>query len=129
MVATAVNTEGQREILGVDVDTAETGAGWLAFLRGHLQGDARGWRCAPVNAPWWPHRTADAPTGAFAMREDRRQQGVARTQLEHAENRFAASGCFARGRPWCCSTTSSVTLFGPRSATRRSRRGDGGSSV
>ena len=34
MVATAVNTEGQREILGVDVDTAETGAGWLAFLRG-----------------------------------------------------------------------------------------------
>ncbi len=34
MVATAVNAEGQREILGVDVDTAETGAGWLAFLRG-----------------------------------------------------------------------------------------------
>jgi len=30
------------------------------------------------------------------MREDRRQQGVARTQLEHAENRFTASGCFAR---------------------------------
>jgi putative transposase len=34
LVATAVNADGQREILGVDVDTAETGAGWLAFLRG-----------------------------------------------------------------------------------------------
>ena len=34
MLATAVNADGQREILGVDIDTAETGAGWLAFLRG-----------------------------------------------------------------------------------------------
>ncbi len=33
MLAAAVNADGQREILGVDVDTAETGAGWLAFLR------------------------------------------------------------------------------------------------
>ena len=34
MLATAVNRDGQREILGIDIDTAETGAGWLAFLRG-----------------------------------------------------------------------------------------------
>jgi putative transposase len=34
MLATAVNRDGQREILGADIDTAETGAGWLAFLRG-----------------------------------------------------------------------------------------------
>ena len=34
MLATAVNRDGQREILGLDIDTAETGAGWLAFLRG-----------------------------------------------------------------------------------------------
>ena len=33
MLATAVNRDGQREILGIDIDTAETGAGWLAFLR------------------------------------------------------------------------------------------------
>lgn len=33
MLAAAVNADGQREILGVDVDAAETGAGWLAFLR------------------------------------------------------------------------------------------------
>jgi putative transposase len=33
MVATAVNIEGFREILGLQVSTAEDGAGWLAFLR------------------------------------------------------------------------------------------------
>lgn len=33
MVATAVNSEGRREILGVDTSTEETGAAWTAFLR------------------------------------------------------------------------------------------------
>ncbi len=34
LVATAVNAEGHREILGVDIGTAEDGATWTAFLRG-----------------------------------------------------------------------------------------------
>jgi putative transposase len=34
VIATGVNTEGHREILGFDVITTEDGAGWLAFLRG-----------------------------------------------------------------------------------------------
>jgi len=34
LVATAVNADGRREILGLDVTSAEDGAGWLAFLRG-----------------------------------------------------------------------------------------------
>ena len=33
VVATAVNAEGRREILGMDVGTSEDGAFWLAFLR------------------------------------------------------------------------------------------------
>ena len=33
VVATAVNADGHREILGLDVITTEDGAGWLAFLR------------------------------------------------------------------------------------------------
>jgi len=33
MVATGVNNEGYREVLGVQVATGETGAGWLAFFR------------------------------------------------------------------------------------------------
>jgi transposase-like protein len=33
LVAVGVNGDGQREILGIDVASAEDGAGWLAFLR------------------------------------------------------------------------------------------------
>ena len=33
VVATAVNSEGKREIVGMDVGTSEDGAFWLAFLR------------------------------------------------------------------------------------------------
>jgi transposase-like protein len=34
VIATGVNAEGHREVLGFDVITSEDGAGWLAFLRG-----------------------------------------------------------------------------------------------
>ncbi len=33
LIATGVKADGHREILGLDVATAEDGAGWLAFLR------------------------------------------------------------------------------------------------
>ena len=33
VVASGVNAQGQREILGKDVGTSEDGAFWLAFLR------------------------------------------------------------------------------------------------
>lgn len=34
LIATGVNADGKREILGFDVTSAEDGAGWLAFFRG-----------------------------------------------------------------------------------------------
>ena len=34
LIATGVNAEGYREILGIDVTSSADGAGWLAFLRG-----------------------------------------------------------------------------------------------
>src|SRR5258708_12620052 len=34
LIATGVNNDGQREILGIDVASSEDGAGWLPFLRG-----------------------------------------------------------------------------------------------
>ena len=34
LIATGVNTDGKREILGFEVTSAEDGAGWLAFFRG-----------------------------------------------------------------------------------------------
>ena len=33
LVAAGVNADGHREILGVQVTSAEDGAGWLAFFR------------------------------------------------------------------------------------------------
>ena len=33
-IATAVNAEGRREVLGIDVSTSEDGAAWVSFLRG-----------------------------------------------------------------------------------------------
>src|SRR5215468_4049439 len=33
LIAVGINAEGYREILGIDVTTAEDGAGWLAFFR------------------------------------------------------------------------------------------------
>jgi putative transposase len=36
LLAVGVNNDGHREILGVDVTSAEDGAGWLAFFRGLL---------------------------------------------------------------------------------------------
>ncbi len=34
LIATGVNADGKREILGIEVASSEDGAGWLAFLRG-----------------------------------------------------------------------------------------------
>ena len=51
VVATGVNAEGQREILGMDVGASEDGAFWLAFLRSLTAGPQRGGagnlRCSP----------------------------------------------------------------------------------
>ncbi|MFN8030180.1 MAG: IS256 family transposase [Dermatophilaceae bacterium] len=56
MLATGVNSEGYREILGVHASTSETGAGWLAFFRDLV---ARGLVAAgPVGLV-----TSDAHTG------------------------------------------------------------------
>ena len=33
MVATGVNADGYREVLGIHTATTESGAGWLAFFR------------------------------------------------------------------------------------------------
>jgi putative transposase len=52
LIAVGVNAEGYREILGVDVTTAEDGAGWLTFLRS-LTG-ALGGQTGYQRRPRWP---------------------------------------------------------------------------
>jgi len=50
VMAIGVNADGHREILGVDVITAEDGAGWLAFLRGLISRGLRGVRLVVSDA-------------------------------------------------------------------------------
>ena len=56
LIATGVNADGYREILGLDVTTAEDGAGWLTFWRSltarGLSGS--GWSPAMLTPAWWP---------------------------------------------------------------------------
>lgn len=56
LVATGVNADGQREILGVDIGSAEDGASWTAFLRGLVARGLGGVRLV----------TSDAHTGLKA---------------------------------------------------------------
>ncbi|MDQ4104680.1 MAG: IS256 family transposase, partial [Actinomycetota bacterium] len=42
LIATGVNADGQREVLGIDVVASENGAGWLAFLRSLVTRGLRG---------------------------------------------------------------------------------------
>jgi putative transposase len=74
LLATGVNADGHREILGLDVTSAEDGAGWLAFFRGltarGLTGESS-WS-PPMPMPGWmpsweppcpaPPGSAAAPT-------------------------------------------------------------------
>ncbi len=50
VVATATNAEGLREVLGVDVLTAEDGPGWTAFLRGLVARGLRGVQLVTADA-------------------------------------------------------------------------------
>ena len=63
VVATAVNTEGQREILGMDVETSEEGAFWLAFLRSLTARGLSGMELVTSNAH---HGLRDAIATVFA---------------------------------------------------------------
>jgi putative transposase len=77
VIATGVNAEGQREILGLDVFTTEDGAGWTAFLRGLMARGAQRSGPGHLRRPrraQEPHR-GDAPgvrrgsgAGPYAMR-------------------------------------------------------------
>jgi putative transposase len=50
VIATGVDADGHREILGVDVITTEDGAGWTAFLRGLVARGLRGARLVVSDA-------------------------------------------------------------------------------
>ena len=59
-VATAVNAEGRREIIGMDVGTSEDGAFWLAFLRSLSARGLSGVESGDLGCtPWTDRRHSD----------------------------------------------------------------------
>src|ERR1700742_2244082 len=69
LIAVGVNAEGYREILGIDVTTAEDGAGWLTFLRSLTARGLSGVRlvtsdatpgCSPRSGPPCPEPPGNA---------------------------------------------------------------------
>ena len=58
LVATGVNAEGYREILGLQLNTSEDGAGWLGFFRDLVARGltGSGWS-PPMPTPGWSRRS------------------------------------------------------------------------
>ena len=59
LIATGVNAEGHREILGIDVNSEESGAGWLAFFRELVAAGSP----VSVSSPPTPTKVSSAPSG------------------------------------------------------------------
>ncbi|MCY4416868.1 MAG: transposase [Chloroflexi bacterium] len=94
VVATGVNSQGQREVLSMDVGASEDGAFWLAFLRSlnarGLSGGVSHLRCSPgfevrhrhrvcrVRLATLPHPLHDQPAdpSAHAVPAKRRHHGA-----------------------------------------------------
>ena len=63
LIAVGVNAEGYREILGIDVSTAEDGAGWLTFWRSLTARGLSGVKLvtSDAHAGWWPRSARRCP--------------------------------------------------------------------
>ena len=64
LVATGINADGHREILGVQVTTSEDGAGWLGFFRDLTARGLTGVRLVTATRTpgWWPRPRRPCPT-------------------------------------------------------------------
>jgi putative transposase len=63
LVATGVNADGHREVLGVQVTSSEDGAGWLGFFRDLVARGLTGVRLVTSDAHpgWWPRSPRRCP--------------------------------------------------------------------
>jgi putative transposase len=111
LIATGVNADGHREILGLDVASAEDGAGWLAFLRGLVARGLSGVQLVISDAR--PPTPRPANTGT--CRETRRRS----TQpMPVSANR--ASAATPSSRRGAFSASSAAAHAGRRTWSRRS---------
>ncbi|EUA68944.1 transposase, Mutator family protein [Mycobacterium xenopi 4042] len=112
LIATGVNAEGYREILGVQVSSAEDGAGWLAFFRDLVARGLSGWRWSPATpTPAWSPRSGHlARSGLAALPHPLREQpdgGHPEVLLAVGAHSAALGLRPARRRIGCCPIRSS----------------------
>ena len=117
LLATGVNADGHREILGLDVTTAEDGAGWLAFFRGLVARGLTGVKLVTSDA----HAGLVAAIGATLP-----GASWQRCRTHYAVNLMAVTPKASAGRGCgpCCtrSTTRSTRKPLPPSSTGSSTR-------
>ena len=82
VVATAVNADGKREVLGIDIGRSEDGAFWLAFLRGLVARGLSGVRAGHLRGP---------PATAGGDRDRLRRRLLAAMRGIHASAGWAAA--------------------------------------
>ena len=77
LIATGVNADGCREILGIDVTSSEDGAGWLAFLRGLAARGLSGVQLVTATTtPGWSRLAAVLPGAGCAAPRRGLSRGV-----------------------------------------------------
>ena len=76
LIATGVNAEGYREILGAQVTSAEGGAGWLMFFRDLVARGCpgSGWSPATRTPGWWQRSVSPCPGRGFPVNAGLLQQ-------------------------------------------------------
>jgi putative transposase len=113
LVATGVNADGHREILGLDVASTEDGAGWLAFLRGLVARGLSGVQLVISDAhPGLVAAIGSALPGASWQRCRTHYlrnllTRVPRSAQPHVATRSAPSSTRPTARPWPPSSTGS----------------------
>src|SRR3954453_16115604 len=139
LVATGVNADGHREILGLQVTSAEDGAGWLAFFRDLTARGLTGVQLVASDA----HRGLIEAIGA-ALPGAAWQRCRTHWACKESSSCFAVSGstiCYARRRRGPrsarhavagvaaaserASATAGAGMRGPAAGARRSGRGGG----
>jgi Transposase, Mutator family len=117
LIASGVNADGHREILGLDVTSGEDGAGWLAFLRGLVARGLSGVQLVISDAhPGIGRRDRRGATGRVLAA----LSYPLPAQLAHPRAQERAA---ARGHPRCArSSTKLTTTPWTRSSTGSSMR-------
>jgi putative transposase len=103
LIATGVNAEGRREILGAEVTSAEDGAGWLAFFRSLVARGLCGVRLV----------TSDAHPGLVAaIRASLPGASWQRCRTHYLRDlltKVAKSQAALEWQPWCAPSSTSPT--------------------